>query len=152
MDYESPSPQQNAAGKRGKPSKACVPCRARKIKCDAAVTGLPCSSCVSRQCVPNCVLSARKPRRRSVKTLHLIQVFLRLIQYHIRTIRTVAADKEPGSPRRDELVCEVILPHVPRPPSCAASKYATKGLTPPDRLQTTQQTAPELHVRRHWTR
>ncbi|EEU36362.1 uncharacterized protein NECHADRAFT_52568 [Fusarium vanettenii 77-13-4] len=126
MDYKTPSPQQNGAGKRGKPSKACVPCRARKIKCDAAVTGLPCSSCVSRQCVPNCVLSARKPRR--------------------RTIRTVAADKEPGSPRRDELVCEVILSHVPRPHSCAASKYATKGLTPPDRLQTTQQTAPELHT------
>ncbi|RSL54089.1 hypothetical protein CEP54_010067 [Fusarium duplospermum] len=60
------SPQQNAAGKRGKPSKACVPCRARKVKCDAAVTGLPCSSCVSRECAPNCVLSARKPRRRTI--------------------------------------------------------------------------------------
>ncbi|RMJ17995.1 hypothetical protein CDV36_002310 [Fusarium kuroshium] len=82
MDCETPSPQQNAAGKRGKPSKACVPCRARKVKCDAAVTGLPCSSCVSRLCVPTCVLSARKPRR--------------------RTIRVAAVEKVSGVSRLDE--------------------------------------------------
>ncbi|KAF5672303.1 cutinase transcription factor 1 beta [Fusarium heterosporum] len=43
-------------------SKACAPCRARKIKCNAAVVGLPCGSCVSRECPHECVLSARKPR------------------------------------------------------------------------------------------
>ncbi|KAG5753533.1 hypothetical protein H9Q72_009960 [Fusarium xylarioides] len=46
-------------------SKACVPCRTRKIKCNAAVVGLPCGSCVSRECPDECVLSARK--RRAVK-------------------------------------------------------------------------------------
>ncbi|XWW95611.1 hypothetical protein V2A60_003576 [Cordyceps javanica] len=32
------------------PTKACVPCRVRKTKCDAATAGLPCSGCVSRDC------------------------------------------------------------------------------------------------------
>lgn len=51
----------------GKPTKACVPCRNRKTKCDAATTGLPCSGCVSRQCPDRCVVSARKPRKRLVE-------------------------------------------------------------------------------------
>lgn len=51
-----------------KPSKACVPCRARKVKCDAAVAGLPCSSCTSRHCAEACVLSARKRRTKLVNT------------------------------------------------------------------------------------
>ncbi|KAJ3542440.1 hypothetical protein NM208_g4098 [Fusarium decemcellulare] len=54
---------------RAKPSKACVPCRERKVKCDAPVIGLPCSSCVSRQCSEKCVLSTRKRRRRTVRAL-----------------------------------------------------------------------------------
>ena len=46
-------------------NKACVPCRARKIKCDAAVVGVPCSSCTSRQSsARECVLSDRKRRTR----------------------------------------------------------------------------------------
>ncbi|KAF5013581.1 hypothetical protein FDECE_441 [Fusarium decemcellulare] len=36
---------------RAKPSKACVPCRERKVKCDAPVIGLPCSSCRRRRTV-----------------------------------------------------------------------------------------------------
>ncbi|EKJ73845.1 hypothetical protein FPSE_05968 [Fusarium pseudograminearum CS3096] len=43
-------------------TKACMPCRARKIKCDAASIGLPCSSCVSRETTGDCVLSTRKRR------------------------------------------------------------------------------------------
>ncbi|CEI61700.1 hypothetical protein FVEN_g2766 [Fusarium venenatum] len=43
-------------------SKACMPCRARKIKCDAPSIGLPCSSCVSRETTGDCVLSIRKRR------------------------------------------------------------------------------------------
>ncbi|KAJ5396940.1 transcriptional regulator family: Fungal Specific TF [Penicillium cosmopolitanum] len=51
------------AGKRAlKANKACVPCRARKTKCDAAEIGLPCSSCTSRQCAKDCVLPVRKGR------------------------------------------------------------------------------------------
>ncbi|OAQ97261.1 hypothetical protein LLEC1_04756 [Akanthomyces lecanii] len=46
------------------PNKACVPCRARKTKCDAATSGLPCSGCVSRNCAEQCVVAARKRRRR----------------------------------------------------------------------------------------
>ncbi|KAI9927579.1 hypothetical protein MW887_003198 [Aspergillus wentii] len=50
-----------------KANKACVPCRVRKIKCDATVTGLPCSSCTSRECAKDCVLPVRKGRTRKVK-------------------------------------------------------------------------------------
>lgn len=54
-------------GKRAlKVNKACVPCRTRKAKCNAAVIGLPCSSCTSRQCAENCVLPVRKGRNRLV--------------------------------------------------------------------------------------
>ncbi|KAL6232810.1 hypothetical protein BDW75DRAFT_216838 [Aspergillus navahoensis] len=45
-----------------KVSKACVPCRARKVKCNATVIGLPCGSCVSRECPEECILSVRKRR------------------------------------------------------------------------------------------
>ena len=52
-------------GKRAlKANKACVPCGVRKVKCDAAVIGLPCSSCTSRQCAKDCVLPVRKGRNR----------------------------------------------------------------------------------------
>ncbi|TRX95114.1 hypothetical protein FHL15_003806 [Xylaria flabelliformis] len=55
-------------GKRAfKANKACMPCRAQKLKCDAAVTGLPCSRCTSKQCVVDCILPVRKRR----STLHL---------------------------------------------------------------------------------
>ncbi|KUJ21871.1 uncharacterized protein LY89DRAFT_637897 [Mollisia scopiformis] len=52
--------------KANKANKACVPCRARKVKCDAAVTGLPCSSCTSRRGAKDCVLPVRKGRTRKV--------------------------------------------------------------------------------------
>ncbi|KAK7216836.1 hypothetical protein V2G26_004839 [Clonostachys chloroleuca] len=45
-----------------KVNKTCVPCRSRKIKCDAAVIGLPCGSCSARQCIDDCVLPTRKTR------------------------------------------------------------------------------------------
>ncbi|KAL7974302.1 fungal-specific transcription factor domain-containing protein [Trichoderma sp. SZMC 28014] len=55
-------------GKRAlKANKACVPCRVRKAKCDAAVVGLPCGSCTSRQCAKECVLPVRKARTRKSK-------------------------------------------------------------------------------------
>jgi hypothetical protein len=54
-------------GKRArKVNKACLPCRARKVKCDAAMTGVPCRNCVSRQCAEDCVLPVRKSRTRLV--------------------------------------------------------------------------------------
>ncbi|EGX94853.1 Fungal transcriptional regulatory protein [Cordyceps militaris CM01] len=46
------------------PTKACVPCRVRKTKCDAAAAGLPCSGCVSRNCAEKCVILTRKKRKR----------------------------------------------------------------------------------------
>lgn len=49
-----------------KANKSCVPCRVRKVKCDATVIGLPCSSCTSRQCTKDCVLPVRKGRSRWV--------------------------------------------------------------------------------------
>lgn len=59
---DSPMPLPSRASSTPKISKACVPCRTRKIKCNAAVVGLPCGSCVSRECPDDCVLSARKRR------------------------------------------------------------------------------------------
>ncbi|CEJ91840.1 hypothetical protein VHEMI07528 [[Torrubiella] hemipterigena] len=54
-----------AGGAKGpKTTKSCIPCRARKVKCDAAVVGLPCSSCTSRQIVHECLLPVRKDRAR----------------------------------------------------------------------------------------
>jgi hypothetical protein len=51
-----------------KVNKTGVPCRARKVKCDAAVIGLPCSSCTSNQCAEECVLPVRKGRTRLVNS------------------------------------------------------------------------------------
>ncbi|KAJ4171932.1 hypothetical protein NW754_007528 [Fusarium falciforme] len=128
MDYETPSPQQNGAGKRGKPSKACVPCRARKIKCDAAVTGLPCSSCVSRQCAPNCVLSARKPRR--------------------RIVRTVAVEKESRAPRPDEHTPEHAINSAQTTRTEASDQVTLPQTSPLDHNSSTprdHQSRPDLH-------
>lgn len=44
-------------------NKACIPCRMRKVKCDAAVIGFPCSSCTSRQCAADCAMQKRKVRK-----------------------------------------------------------------------------------------
>ncbi|GFP51862.1 fusaric acid cluster transcription factor FUB12 [Trichoderma asperellum] len=60
----SGSEPQRAHGETGKrapkANKSCLPCRVRKVKCDATVIGLPCSSCTSRQCAKDCVLHVRK--------------------------------------------------------------------------------------------
>ncbi|EAU36048.1 predicted protein [Aspergillus terreus NIH2624] len=40
--------QETEAGPPGKPTKACAPCRVRKVKCDATVKGLPCNGCEVR--------------------------------------------------------------------------------------------------------
>ncbi|KAL2432854.1 Fusaric acid cluster transcription factor FUB12 [Exophiala dermatitidis] len=69
-DSESEPQRAGETGKRIlKANKACAPCRARKVKCDAAVVGLPCSSCISRQCANDCVLHVRKARTR--KRIHV---------------------------------------------------------------------------------
>lgn len=47
-------------------NKACVLCRLRKVKCDAAAVGIPCSNCVGRECAKDCVLPVRKGRTRCV--------------------------------------------------------------------------------------
>jgi len=64
----SESQKSGQTGKRYlKVNKACTPCRTRKVKCDGAVTGFPCSSCTSRQCAEDCLLPARKNRTRLVE-------------------------------------------------------------------------------------
>lgn len=62
----SSEPQRGVeAGNRApKVNKACVPCRLRKVKCDAAVVGLPCSSCKAQQRVDDCTPLIRKGRSR----------------------------------------------------------------------------------------
>ncbi|KAI8713678.1 Zn(2)-C6 fungal-type domain-containing protein [Fusarium sp. LHS14.1] len=69
-------------------SKACVPCQTRKIKCNAAVVGLPCGSCVSRACPEECVLSARK--RRTVKAQNADPARLR------RNLPSQSQSQQPG--------------------------------------------------------
>ncbi|KAK7224457.1 hypothetical protein V2G26_012460 [Clonostachys chloroleuca] len=44
--------------------KACAPCHTRKIKCDAAITGLPCGRCIARGCSNSCMRPLRHPRTR----------------------------------------------------------------------------------------
>ncbi|VUC24102.1 unnamed protein product [Clonostachys rosea] len=44
--------------------KACAPCHTRKIKCDAAITGLPCGRCIARGCSDSCMRPLRHPRAR----------------------------------------------------------------------------------------
>ncbi|KAH8124073.1 fungal-specific transcription factor domain-containing protein [Trichoderma asperelloides] len=70
----SGSEPQRAHGETGKrapkANKSCLPCRVRKVKCDATVIGLPCSSCTSRQCAKDCVLHVRKGRSR--KAIHVL--------------------------------------------------------------------------------
>ncbi|CAH0025069.1 unnamed protein product [Clonostachys rhizophaga] len=44
--------------------KACAPCHTRKIKCDAAITGLPCGRCIARGCSNSCMRPLRHPRAR----------------------------------------------------------------------------------------
>ncbi|KAH6985125.1 fungal-specific transcription factor domain-containing protein [Ilyonectria destructans] len=43
-------------------SKSCIPCRDRKIKCDAPLRGLPCSSCSRKEWQGDCTLPTRKRR------------------------------------------------------------------------------------------
>ena len=50
------------AGRVPKTNKSCVPCRARKVKCDAARVGIPCNTCISRDHAEDCVLPNRKDR------------------------------------------------------------------------------------------
>ncbi|KAH8907820.1 hypothetical protein BR93DRAFT_911878 [Coniochaeta sp. PMI_546] len=70
MDTSAAGSEPQRAGEVGKRAlkvnKACVPCRARKVKCDAAVIGLPCSNCTGRQCAEDCVLPVRKGRARKL--------------------------------------------------------------------------------------
>lgn len=76
-DAQNRSSQRNGSiesSPLAKRSKACVSCRARKVKCDADVVGLPCSSCTSRQCPETCVLSLRKPRRRYIKSRPTVSI------------------------------------------------------------------------------
>ncbi|KAH8738441.1 hypothetical protein BGZ61DRAFT_440039 [Ilyonectria robusta] len=114
--------QQKQAGPPGKPSKACVPCRARKVKCDAALRGLPCSGCVSRQCPESCVLSARKRRKRAESSLASPRKGESLIQrgdvYVLSSPPDYATDsgqsthaEDLGSEKLDEAACAERFSH-----------------------------------------
>lgn len=50
-------------------NKSCISCRARKVKCDATVVGIPCSVCIGREIAETCRLPTRKDRTRSVRRL-----------------------------------------------------------------------------------
>ncbi|KAI2733482.1 transcriptional regulator family: Fungal Specific TF [Penicillium roqueforti] len=92
-----PTAVSGQAGKRAlKANKACVPCRARKTKCDAAEIGLPCSCCTSRQCVKDCVLPVRKGRARKLNHVSPIPD-------HVRSAQPSTSDLDGQSPRQAEL-------------------------------------------------
>ncbi|KAK0718430.1 hypothetical protein B0T26DRAFT_741413 [Lasiosphaeria miniovina] len=72
-EKEAPAPSPGAfTYPPAKPTKACLPCRTRKVKCDAYLIGLPCSGCISRQCSESCLVSARKRRKRSAHCFLLL--------------------------------------------------------------------------------
>ncbi|CAH0057678.1 unnamed protein product [Clonostachys solani] len=72
MDISAANSEPQRTGKLRKRAlkinRTCAPCRARKIKCDAAMVGLPCGSCSARQCIDDCVLPTRKTRTKLVTT------------------------------------------------------------------------------------
>ncbi|KAL7912463.1 hypothetical protein GGI35DRAFT_467600 [Trichoderma velutinum] len=47
----------------GKPTKACLTCNHRKLKCDAAIVGLPCSRCIAKGYPDTCALAYRRRRK-----------------------------------------------------------------------------------------
>lgn len=44
------------------PGEACWPCRERKLKCDAATTGVPCARCQDTSRVDDCIVPPRQKR------------------------------------------------------------------------------------------
>ncbi|CAG7566052.1 unnamed protein product [Fusarium equiseti] len=98
-------------------SKACVPCRARKIKCDAATVGVPCSSCVSRETSGDCVLLARK-RRTLSKSSKCRGAGLSCHQRRPYTDHTVGeaetTESDEGNSRLSQLADESFSTHIQR--------------------------------------
>ncbi|KAI0544898.1 fungal-specific transcription factor domain-containing protein [Xylaria curta] len=98
-------------GKRAfKANKACMPCRAQKLKCDAALTGLPCSRCTSKQCVTDCILPVRK--RRTTKKLHTLPVPSNITSTDLPATATSSQPDSLNQPHQ---------PSIPEPPGCHES-------------------------------
>ncbi|KAI1737568.1 fungal-specific transcription factor domain-containing protein [Xylaria scruposa] len=97
-------------GKRAfKANKACMPCRAQKLKCDAALTGLPCSRCTSKQCVTDCILPVRK--RRTTKK-HTLPVPSNTTYTDLPATSTSSQSDSLNQPHQ---------PSIPNPPGCRGS-------------------------------
>ncbi|KAL7949782.1 hypothetical protein V8C42DRAFT_311939 [Trichoderma barbatum] len=47
----------------GKPTKACMTCNHRKLRCDAAIAGVPCSRCITKGYPETCALANRRRRK-----------------------------------------------------------------------------------------
>ncbi|CAH0023964.1 unnamed protein product [Clonostachys rhizophaga] len=113
MDHSDPQarPSQRNGSIKSSPlakrSKACVSCRARKVKCDADVVGLPCSSCTSRQCPETCVLSLRKPRRRYLKSRPTVSIARSRTYMRCRKL-DLATAKEKSGRSSVSLTCEPV--------------------------------------------
>ncbi|KAL6880732.1 hypothetical protein J3F83DRAFT_757875 [Trichoderma novae-zelandiae] len=50
----------------GKATKACTTCNHRKLKCDAAIVGLPCSRCATKGYPETCALAHRRRRKSAI--------------------------------------------------------------------------------------
>ncbi|KAL7929199.1 hypothetical protein V8C35DRAFT_200448 [Trichoderma chlorosporum] len=50
----------------GKPTKACTTCNRRKLKCDAAIVGSPCSRCITKGYPEACTLATRRRRKSAI--------------------------------------------------------------------------------------
>ncbi|KAJ3548622.1 hypothetical protein NM208_g921 [Fusarium decemcellulare] len=104
-------------------SKSCAPCRQRKIKCDAAITGVPCGSCIRKASQDRCVLPTRKRRE-----THLLQ--------KARALRSQAQ-----LPPTNGGLLKIKDPESDESPETALVPYSTAT---PSRYQTTRTFLPHL--------
>ncbi|KAL6871614.1 hypothetical protein HDV57DRAFT_506626 [Trichoderma longibrachiatum] len=62
----------------GKPTRACITCNHRKLKCDAATVGLPCSRCITQGYPETCALANRRRRKPAISGTGKRRVLARL--------------------------------------------------------------------------
>ncbi|KAL6810306.1 hypothetical protein J3E69DRAFT_350156 [Trichoderma sp. SZMC 28015] len=84
-----------------KPTKACMTCNHRKLKCDAAVVGLPCSRCIAKGYPETCALAYRRRRKPATPAKDKHQA-----SYHSGTRAQLARPAEAKSADQEPHVCQ----------------------------------------------
>ncbi|PKK47096.1 hypothetical protein CI102_9625 [Trichoderma harzianum] len=84
-----------------KPTKACMTCNHRKLKCDAAIVGLPCSRCIDKGYPETCALAYRRRRKPAIIAKDKPQA-----SYHSGTRAQLARPAEAKSADQEPHVCQ----------------------------------------------